>query len=210
MTTPTNKQLDGLTEIINIGVGSAVNSLNEILNTEIKLEVPVIKIVDLEKVEKEDIGFVNNDLSCVKISFSGECCGVANLIFPKESAVNLVNAISGKLFDDVTMDDIKAQTLEEIGNIVVNGLMGSISNMIKAHFDVELPIYLEGDINSILNKKDYNGDSTGVLVKTIFKIETLSLEGIIIVVLMVDSFKTILHGIDNMYNYCTDASTTEP
>ncbi|MGR3318354.1 MAG: chemotaxis protein CheC [Candidatus Anammoxibacter sp.] len=201
----TDKQLDGLTEIVNIGVGCAASSLNEIIKSEIELKVPVIKIVSFEQIVNEDIGFAGENLSCVKMSFSGDCSGVANLILPNESAVNLVNVISDEQFKNVTMDDIKAQTLEEVGNILISGILGSIGNMLKKKFDVTLPVYIEGKIDFILNENDCKKECTVVLVKTTFKVKDLSIEGLIILVFMVDSFKTILCGIDNLYNKYKDA-----
>ena len=201
----TDKQLDGLTEIINIGIGSAASSLNEIIKAEIELKVPVIKIVELENIANEDMGFVDEDLSCVKISFSGNCNGVANIIFSNESAANLVNTISAKQFKNVTMDDIKAQTLEEVGNIIIGGVLGSVGNMLTKRFDVALPVYMEGSIGFILNGNDCERGGTVVLIKTTFKVKNLSIEGLIILVFMVDSFKTILSGIDNLYNSYKDA-----
>ena len=72
----TDKQLDGLAEIVNIGIGSASSSLNEIVNAEIELKLPIVEIVDIERIVNDDIGFSDEDLSCVKVSFSGNCNGI--------------------------------------------------------------------------------------------------------------------------------------
>ncbi|MGR3220776.1 MAG: chemotaxis protein CheX [Candidatus Anammoxibacter sp.] len=200
----TDKQLDGLTEIVNIGIGRAASSLNEIIKEEIELKVPVVKIVDGLETVNDDIGVVGDNLSCVRIGFSGNCNGVANLIFSNESAANLVNAISTKQLKNINMDDIKAQTLEEVGNIIVNGVLGSVGNMLGNRFDVTLPVYLEGSIGFILNVNNSKKESTVVYVQTTFKVKDLEIEGIIILVFMVDSFSVILSGIDNLYNNCND------
>ncbi len=42
MITPTNKQLDTLKKVVNIGMGKAASKLNELLGSHIEMEAPSI------------------------------------------------------------------------------------------------------------------------------------------------------------------------
>ena len=196
----TDKQLDGLTEIINVGVGYAAATLNEMIATKIELETPRARIIDLNHLESEGIAFADKSLSCVNVAFEGENSGFADLIFPKESAANLVNVITKGEFRDADMNDIKAQTLEEVGNIVINGIMGSIGNLLKTTINFSVPVYDEGSLTTLMNSRTIEEESKAVLVEHFFKVRSLEIEGTIIVIFRLASFKKILHAIDQLFD----------
>ncbi len=44
------KQLDFLTEVINIGIGRSANVLNKIVSDRVKLNVPVIRLMHVDEI----------------------------------------------------------------------------------------------------------------------------------------------------------------
>ena len=117
-----DKQNDALKEMINIGVGKGAAMLNAILDTHINLEVPFVSVLtqseffdDLSRNQFESIAAVN-------LAFKGDLSGNVELIFPRESAVNLVAALTDSDPKNVVMDTIRSGTLSEIGNIVINAI----------------------------------------------------------------------------------------
>lgn len=175
----TNEQIDVIQEIINIGVGQAANLLNSISGKHVKLQVPQIKILSLEQLADEfkDLGF-NNDLSCVTLTFSGTIVGSSKLIFPTEQAAKLVYAFTDANLDELDFDEIQAETLCEIGNIVLNSLLGSLANLMNTTFSYSIPIYLTGNIDQILSS-DISFSETGIILyaRTHFSIEATQIEG---------------------------------
>ena len=80
---------DALREIINIGVGRAAGTLNELLNHHITLEVPRIDVIALGDLD-EKFGLVRaTSVSAVRLLFKGPIAGVSSLVFPPESASKL-------------------------------------------------------------------------------------------------------------------------
>jgi len=115
--------LDALQELLNIGVGRAAGSLNQMLEKPIRLHIPSIQLGKLDELS-QDIQLIKEDtLSSVQLPFKGPFTGSACLLFPTESAAALVMALTGETEDSDTMDSLREATLTEIGNIVLNGVM---------------------------------------------------------------------------------------
>ena len=192
-------QLDALQEFINIGVGRAASILNDMLDCHILLRTPLIEIFDTvqlqQKLEKR---FNGGRFSTVRLAFSGQFSGTTELLFPTESASTLVAALTGEDPDSVDLDAVKIGTLSEIGNIVINGVMGSISNLLGQHLHYAIPMYLEDTIDNLLltNQKSID-KAVFLLAQTRFEIEQLEVTGDIILILEVSSFGALIAAIDH-------------
>jgi chemotaxis protein CheC len=146
---PTARQLDALSELINIGVGRSADVLNTMFNSHIDLQVPFVKILMPDDFRKEIEALGSDSLSAVHLIFKGMFSGTAQLIFPAVTASKLVTTVTGEEVMSESLDEIRSGTLCEIGNIVLNGLMGSISNVLKMNLKYSVPTYLEGKIGNL-------------------------------------------------------------
>ncbi len=179
---PTALQLDALTELINIGIGRSADVLNTMLNSHIDLQVPFVKILLSDDFRKEIESLGADSLSAVHLAFKGTFSGTAQLIFPAATASKLVTTVTGEEVRSESLDEIRSGTLCEIGNIVLNGLMGSISNVLKMQLKYSVPTYLEGKIGNLTSARDNMSSDTKILLaRTHFTIKELKIEGDIIV-----------------------------
>lgn len=192
----TDRQLDTLKEVINIGVGKAAAALNEMVKHRVRLEVPFVKVLSpLQfKTEMEDLG--DRMLTAVKIGFQGPFSGTAALVISHENAAKLINVLSGAAA--VGVGPTGAETLREVGNIVINGVMGSLGNILKQHLTYSLPLYAENTIKEIFFSEKIGNDTVFLLVRTRFKVETVEIEGNIILLFTVGAFDTLLAAIDDI------------
>lgn len=196
---PTPEQIDKLRELINIGVGRGAAVLNTMLNSHIKLHVPFIKLLPYEDIVKEIDNIDTARLSSVSMLFRGVFSGNARLIFPSESAFNLVTACTGETPDSASdIDSIRAGTMSEIGNIVLNSVMGSISNLLNLSFQYSIPSYLEGKADSIFNISMAVPGSIVLLARTRFTVEQLNVEGDVVVFFELGSFGTFMNLLDSL------------
>jgi len=194
----TEEQLDALQEFINIGVGRAAGMLNEMVESPILLNVPVLKVFDGKALQQEVVTrFNNHSLSVVRLSFSGNFSGSAELVFPTESASALVSLLTGEDRDSPDLDAVKIGTLTEVGNIVINGVLGSISNLLKQQMNYMLPVYFEDTIEHLLSS-NYSFDlgTVFLLAQTRFEIKQLEIMGEIILIFEMPSFDALLNCID--------------
>jgi len=140
----TDIQSDALTEVVNIGVGRAASALSELMEERIELKIPHLEIVTLDQLSKNmDESSEPLDTSVAQ-DFSGGVSGRALLCFPKQSGIKLGQVLAGyeEETDELDMDLIGI--LEEVGNIVLNGVLGTIGNLIGSvvenQFEYSVPV----------------------------------------------------------------------
>lgn len=172
-----NKNIDILKELINIGVGRGASVLNTLLNSFIELDVPEIKVVKIDDLLNEMFENEIVKLSAVDMQYNGFISGNSTLLFTTESAMQLVTALVGSDAVGDMFDDIMAGTLIEVGNIVLNGIMGSIANVLKIEFDYTVPEYLEDSSLNILKIETGNINRDVLLAKTRFTVKEYNLIG---------------------------------
>jgi len=189
-------RIDILKEMINVGVGRSADVLNTMLGSHVRLRVPCLKVLSPEELEAELRKSGNERLSCVNLPFKGNISGVAELVFPAESASKFIIALTSKETDIIDMDSISAGTLSEVGNIVLNAVMGTISNLLGFKLRYSVPSYTEGDYNSLLPVHPSIPDTTVVVVQTRFAVEKLEVEGSIVVFFEVGSFDKLFEALE--------------
>ena len=188
----TPEQIDTLKELVNIGVGRAANMLNQLVQSRIYLQVPSIKVFHLSKAEEELKGFGKDILATVQIPFKGVFSGKAALVFPAESASNLVSILTDEEIGNPDFDSVRAGTLNEVGNIVISGVMGSLGNMFKERIIYSFPRYVEDTVESIINAEEFNADVYILLAQTHFRIREYEVEGDIVLLFELDAFEALL------------------
>ncbi|MUG95276.1 chemotaxis protein CheC [Scytonema sp. UIC 10036] len=192
----TADQLDALQELINIGVGRAASLLNEMIDSHICLEIPFVKVLTASQAYQElATRFEHDSLASVRLGFTGSFYGTAGLIFPTESASTLVAVLTNEEPGSADLDAVKIGTLSEIGNIVINGVMGSIGNVLKQHLNYTLPVYLEDTIDNLLLSTNVS-NSQIILAQARFTIKQLEIIGDIILVFELSTFETLINVIN--------------
>ena len=193
----TTDQLDALKELVNIGVGQAAGMLNEMIEFRIQLHIPVIKFLSPQLLQQELVERLGAEqISAVQLDFSGSFQGTAELFFPTESAATLVAILTGEEVGSADLDSLKIGTLTEVGNIVINGVMGSISNVLEQPLRYALPSYTEDKIDHLVLLKKLDEDTTILLAQARFEIEELQIQGDIVLFFNVGSFQALLSAIE--------------
>lgn len=189
-------QLSALTEVVNLGVGQAAHVLNQIVGSHVNLTVPAIKLVRQESVHEELSIQPEETLACVDLPFQGEMSGVSSLVFPTSSAATLVQTLLGEA-GPADLDSEKIGTLTEIGNMVLNGIMGAISNISAQSFDYAVPSYAEGSLGQLMNaalpKEDDDDEIICLVARTEFGIESLGVLGNVLLFLEMKQVHLLLH-----------------
>jgi chemotaxis protein CheC len=206
----TEVQLDALQEFINIGVGRAAALLNEMVEAPIQLSVPVLRVFDNDALRTNFLPLLDNQqFAAVRLAFAGTFSGSAELLFPTESAVALVSLLTGEDRDSPDLDGVKVGTLTELGNIVINGILGSLSNLLKQRMDYTLPLYHEGTLKKLLSLNHLFGQNTVfLLAQAKFEITQLEIVGELILVFEMTSFSELLNGVDQELHLLTQSSRT--
>ena len=138
-------QHDALTELVNIGVSHAATSLRELVGAQVLLSVPTLRLLGrLEAIETLSAR-EGAQLVAVHQVFEGDLVGRALLIFPETKTLELVRAVIGQ---DLPLEDIielEQEALAETGNIILNGCLATIANLLQRRLKISLPEILRGD-----------------------------------------------------------------
>lgn len=136
---------DALTELSNIAMGKAANSLRQMIQHEVLLAVPSVEILTnqaaSELVAKPD----NPKLVAVRQDFQGAFSGRALLIFPERNSLELIRAVVGGQLPLEDIVDLEDEALAETGNIILNSWIATIANLLKSALKMSLPIVIRGD-----------------------------------------------------------------
>lgn len=190
---PTPRQMDALKEFINIGVGRAAAALNELVRLRVVLEVPSIRILSPFQFKREMSDLGDRNMAAVKIGFYGPFSGSAALVISPASASKLVGVLAGKATGPGAVDQ---ETLREVGNIVVNGVLGSLGNILRQQISYSLPAYAEVTIKNLFFSEKIGNETVFLLVRTRFAVQEIEVEGNIILLFTVGAFDTLLDAID--------------
>lgn len=198
MTLPNDYQLDVFKEIVNTGVGKAAAALNAMLDSHIDLAVPSIVLFRLDDPHSDLAHLLGTEMSCVQLDFRGFFGGTAALVFPPQSAVMLVASLTGEDPQAPYLNGVMAGTLNEVGNIVINGVIGTIGNILQRPFDFSIPNYLEGRLEELLNLDRPASDLTVLLIRTQFQIQDRQVVGSIFLLFELGSFDTFFAALENL------------
>jgi chemotaxis protein CheC len=155
---------DALTELVNIGVSRAAVSLRKMVGDQVILSVPSLELMTRAAAAKLIREQENDFLVAVCQDFEGAFSGRALLIFPEDSSLALVHAVAGGPL--VGADDahlMEDEALAETGNIVLNGCLASMANMLQGRLTLSLPIVLRGNGKLLFDSTESQADTRVVL-----------------------------------------------
>ena len=133
-------KLDVLREIGNIGSGNATTALSVMLNSNLRMEMPVVKVLEFNEIP-DLVGGADTIVAAVLTHFNGEMNGMTLFILEMEEAKNLLSAMLGKDYaDDFNdFDHMDKSTLKEVGNILMSSYISSISTLTNFKLRTEPP-----------------------------------------------------------------------
>lgn len=201
-----NLNYDILREMFNIGVGKAASMLSEIINKRIILDVPNIEILNIEdqntEIQEDFFKTLKGTLMVSSITFENKITGQANLIFPAEKMRKFINLCMNEkdvdTEDDINFTDIDFDIIKEVGNIILNSIVGEMGNFLNATLDYTLPkVKLFDRIDfkkNIKNKKEIYI----LMLYITFIIDDTEIEGAIIIDLTLNSLNELMKIIKKM------------
>ena len=183
-------ELDLITEIVNIGTGKASSSLSEVLNSKIDLRVPIIKVDRYEDIKRSvEVRKITYDKIVLK--FDGGIQGSSGLVFMQPTSEKLVNVLMGTDASSDNFEEMKREIISEMGNLILNGVVGSISNILETKVHYEVPYYYES--GRIIDASLVSDDSSLIMLCiATMRVNTYSFEFDLILVFSDSSF-TILN-----------------
>ncbi|MCO7125836.1 chemotaxis protein CheC [Sporolactobacillus shoreicorticis] len=199
---------DILTELFNVGVGQAASTLSDIIDKRIGLTIPNVRILDAAKGKIELNKYLQNvaegAVMVSSISFNSQLEGKVSLLFPADKMHHFIDLClhetRDEFEDSLEFTDIDFDTIKEIGNIVINSIIGELSNAVNIPVEYTLPdIDVLNDANAehFVDCEDYR---LVLMMFLAFDIEGTEIGGAIVINMTLNSLDDILNKIDKLYN----------
>jgi chemotaxis protein CheC len=130
---------DAITELINLGVGQAAASFSQMIGEEIELAVPKVEVMSRARLVELLAGMTKDRATAITQTFDGALVGLAALVFPEAKSLHIVRLVLGPGYPVNEITDLAQETLLEIGNIILNACLGTISNFLNTEVFSSLP-----------------------------------------------------------------------
>ncbi len=174
--------LDNLQGVVGEGIAQATVALNEITGCPLTFESPQVEtLTSLSMQKRLQDRFGDTPVCATQLPFAGGLTGTAQLFFPQESAISLTTVLTGEDLNSPDIHQLKQEALTEIGNIVLNSVMGAMSNALGQSLAFSVPVYLESEIATLSSSLTEEHDDAAILLaQTQFLIEEFQITGDII------------------------------
>lgn len=188
-----DKYLDLLKEIGNIGAGNATTALSQMMGTDVDMKVPDVKLMEFKEVGTT-MGGEEQIVAGIYLAVEGDITGSIMFIQKKESAKKMICKMMGTESCSDELDEMERSTLKEIGNIITGAYLNSLSTLMNMTIYPSVPdlcIDMAGAILSVPAAEfGVLGDKL-LMIKNEFGSDT-DLSGYFLLVPDEESYKKIL------------------
>lgn len=192
-------ELDALIELVNLGVSQAAKQLAGMVSEQVLLSVPRVEMMTREGAAQLVSERDAKNLIAIHQIFEGEISGRAILIFPEARSLELVRAVVGGDLPVEELMDLEQEAIAETGNVVLNGCLSVIANLLQRNLRISLPEVLRGDRANIFRTEERPGsdDYTVMFIFINFSVLGRNIDGYMALLMDVPSLlalKTLLTG----------------
>jgi chemotaxis protein CheC len=132
-------QMDVLKEIGNIGAGHAATALSKLLDKQVDMQVPKVRMVAFEEIA-DSVGGAEQVVIAIFLRVEGETPGNLFFILSLDSAKKLLRSLVGiEVLDDEQYTDMELSALSEIGNILAGSYLSSLADFTNLYMTPTVP-----------------------------------------------------------------------
>ena len=175
----TKAQIDALAEIFTLGVGRAAATLNEMIGREIDISLPSVRFLGHDALEDMLERELSNNAIAVRQSFRGDVNGTAVLFLLEESSAPLIRILLEDGLSGADVEELEADALSELGNIILNSCLGAIANTLGRDFTIDLPAFAKGAPAAIIPASAKNPGEPSILVHIDFNSRPAGIGGLV-------------------------------
>ncbi len=202
---------DALTELVNIGVSRAAAALRKMVGREVILSIPAVEAMSRAMASSLISERETEGLIAVHQNFEGAFSGRAMLIFPRSSSIHLVRAVAGDTLNEAELAEMEREALAETGNIILNGCLASMANMLRQSLNMSLPEVSEGSGQDLFDLSGEAGADGLVLFLYInFTVQDRNIRGYIAMLMDLPSLTVLKRLIGTFIDSVMDDGTAAP
>ena len=141
----TGQQQDAVTEILNRAVQHVASALAEVIGEQVRLSIAFADMTSREAVARRlDSHARARPAVAVRQRFNGSFSGQALLVFCERQSMHLVRFLLADMVPLDAMTDLEQDMLTELGNVMLNACLGSLTTQLCGRLTSTLPDYRHG------------------------------------------------------------------
>jgi len=187
----TEEVQDAFLELTNIGIGKAASAMSELVDRHLQITVPHFHYFQVGEGSAIPEFHLKSTVQVLQV-FSGMIEGRVLLVLSKEGAVRLASMLLDEDVREDAFGETEQSAILELGNIMIGGLMGSLSNSMELSLNYEPPeIQMRGDDNLALGQWK-TGEPLVVVIKATLTIDEEDVSSYLILLVNLDNFHKLL------------------
>lgn len=158
-------QIDTLREIGSIGTGNSATSLSALLNKEVRITMPEVRIMGYNEAI-EWIGGAEEITAGVLVRMGGEINGIMLSVQQLDFANLVLESVLHKTVEDYSqLRNIENSALVEVGNIMISTFINALSGLAGISVELSVPAFtvdMQGAILAV-PMAEYGGQSDYIM-----------------------------------------------
>lgn len=191
----TELQQDALSEIFNIGMGRAAHALSRMANDDVALAVPTVAFATRKLAAQIIAASAGERICSVRQRVEGEFNADAILIFPEANSLEIVRLMVGDTALD-QLSEMEMEALSEVGNIILNSCIGTLTNILGGDFVISLPNAQISSCSSVLELEKRSHDESVMLIFINFVLENRQIHGHVAILQDIASMPNFMRKIE--------------
>src|SRR6266568_8294219 len=127
----TERQLDALREIGNVGMGHAATALSRLTGKTVYLNAPRAIILDTARMP-EFLGETERMVVGIHLRMLGNAQGNILMVFPLENATRMLETlIPRKTAGGEALTELELSALKEVGNILASAYLNALGELLR-------------------------------------------------------------------------------
>ena len=194
-------QEDAIAEAVNIGIGRAASCLSEMVGAAVLLNVPSVKFCTYADACKQVSVAGGGPITSITQEFDGNISGSAAIVLSEHDAVTLAQILHGDAPTETSLDILQQGILEEVGNIILNNVLGSLSNLMKAKLSYGVLTFQtdeDGLLGLAASGSDANNHRDVLMANTCFDVRERSIQGSLLIIFDVGSVQVLINALETL------------
>jgi len=202
----TNIQADYLREVLNVGIGRAAKQLSLLLDDEVTMTIPELKIAQMEFLSKYYQADSGDELACVYQNVSGCMNGRTLIIFNGQNQSLLIDTILNTLsVSDLKLVGIDYQdSLVEVGNVIMSSCISALADMLAQEVTLSIPTYVEMTFEKLIeNTRQFQiehleSQEKVMIISTELSASSQRIKGSLLFIISEQSLVNILENVNDL------------
>lgn len=190
-------ELDFLGEISQNGLDFAQKTLEKTLKMNLKMGPAKVLLLSKEELG-EDFGVGDFKRTGISLPFTGTYNGFAYLLFKDNEIQKVLGPMVGEELSQEEWDEVRDDVLNELGNIVLNSIIGYWSNQVTGSIDYTPPVKVEGILEDLISKKFSDTNEVCFVGIGLFEILDLKINGTLTFSFYFDELANLLKSIKSI------------